>query len=294
MTDELVRGVALGGKVRVMAVRATEIARQLREIHDAGPWATMALSRAASALLLMGTTIKGRQQVGIQINGDGPLGEVYGLANAEGQVRVTVANPRASVKAQSGRVTLSNAIGFGRFAVIKKLADDQPPYRGVIPIVSGEIAQDLAEYYVSSEQIPSAVALGERMDAQGIDAAGGYVVQALPGADHDELETVLRRISALPPLGDLFAMGVSPAAILDRLFDDAEVLATTAVELHCPCTREQFARKLCTIGEAELRRLAEEDGEIVTECQFCRGTYAFDRAQINALLYGARMYDEAD
>jgi len=294
MTDQLVRGVALGGKVRIMAVRTTEIAQKLREVHDAGPWGAMALSRAASALLLMGTTIKGRQQIGLQINGDGPLGEIYGLADAEGQVRVTVAAPRAEPAEPTEGLRLASAIGFGRFSVMKKLSDDQPPYRGIIPIVSGEIAQDLAEYYLSSEQIPSAVALGERIDTEGISAAGGYLIQALPGADADELDTVLRRIESLPPLGDLFSMGIGPAAILDRLFDDAEILATTQVSFHCPCSREQFARKLCTIGEGELRRLTEADEEIVTECQFCRTTYPFDRDQINALLYGARMYDKAD
>ncbi len=294
MTDELVRGVALGGKVRIMAVRTTEIARRLREVHDAGPWGAMALGRAASALLLMGATIKDRQQIGLQINGDGPLGEIYGLADAEGQVRVTVARPRGEPDEKFDTLRLASAIGFGRFAVMKKLAEDQAPYRGIIPIVSGEIAQDLAEYYLSSEQIPSAVALGERLDTDGIEAAGGYLIQALPGADADELDAVLRRIASLPPLGDLFAMGIGPASLLDRLFDDAEVLATTAVKLHCPCSREQFARRLCTIGEEELRKLTEADEEIVTECQFCRATHAFDREQINALLYGARMYDKAD
>jgi len=231
--DELVRAVAFDGTVRAIAARTTEVARALRTAHDAGPVGAVALSRLATATLLLGATVKGRQQVGIQINGDGPLGELYAISDAKGHVRATVADPRAPGHLDEGT---ADAIGVGRFAVIKRLEADADAYRGVVPIVHGEIGRDLAEYLLSSEQISSVVGVGEHIGPDGFGAAGGFLIQAMPGADEGALADIEARVGALPTLGDI--VGEGPDALLARIFGDAvSVVARYPVTMRCHCRR---------------------------------------------------------
>lgn len=288
--DALVRGLALDGQVKFVVARTTAIARELQQRHDAGPLGAMALGRAATAALMLAAGLKQRQQLGVQINGDGPLGEIYAIADPDGQVRATVADP----KADTGSLNLADGIGMGRLTIIRRLDDDAPAYRGLVPLVDGGIGADIAEYLLSSEQIPSAVSVGERLGPDGVAAAGGFLVQALPGADAEVLETLVERIGRLPPIGDLLEAGLDLESLLDRLFDDHRILARTELAMVCPCDREHFARKLCTLGSQELARLTAEQPETVVECHFCHERYIFDRDQMNALLYGARMYEQAN
>ena len=278
--------------VRIVIARTTGITEALRKANDAGPLGTIALGRVATAALLMSATLKDRQQVGVQINGDGPLGEVYAIADWTGRVRATVVDPHAQL--QDGPATdLARGIGEGSFSVIKGLSEDAP-YRGVVPLVTGGVAEDLAHYLLSSEQINSAVAIGELLTAEGVQASGGLFVQAMPGADDAQVSLLVERLETLPPIADCLSGGMTPKMIMDHLSDDSEVVSEGAVEFHCPCTREEFARRLCMLGEDELKKLTEELEVVDTECHFCRSIYSFDREQVNALIYGARMYDLAD
>lgn len=289
-TGRLVRGLALEGSVKFVVADTTDIVRGLSETHDAGPIGTMALGRISTAALMLAAGLKHQQQLGLQINGDGPLGEIYAIADADGVVRATVSNPQAD----TGGLKLAEGIGAGRLAVIRKLDEDAPAYRGIVELVDGGIGADVAEYLLSSEQVPSAVSVGERLEPSGVVAAGGFLVQALPDADPEALERLVKRIGELPPIGDLLAGGLDLDGLLARLFDAPEVLARTDLRLHCPCTREHFARQLCTLGSAELARMTDELPETVVECHFCRSQYTFDREQMSALLYGARMYEQAN
>ena len=155
---------------------------------------------------------------------------------------------------------------MGRLTVIKTL-DDGPPYRGVVPLVDGGIAADLAEYFVSSEQTPTAVRIGEFVGPDGIRACGGVMVQALPDCDDIALERVIQRLDALPPIGTLYEEGVGPSALLDRLFDNFEPLASYPVKTQCNCTRENFARRLVALGDSEIfsRRM-----KVRVECHFAK------------------------
>lgn len=289
--DHLLRGIALGGGVKFVVARTTDIARGLRDAHDAGPLGALALSRAATGALLLAAGLKHKQQLGVQLNGAGPLGEIYAVADADGHVRATVADPKAAV---GDSLELADGVGPGRLTITRKLDEDAPAYRGVTEIVDGGVARDLAHYLLNSEQIPSALSLGERLGPEGLVAAGGFLVQALPDADLEQIDKVIARIERLPPIGELLADGLSLEGLLDRLFDDAEVLARTDLKLRCTCSREHYARKLVTLGSAELGRLTEALEETVVECHFCRTRYIFDREQMNALMYGARMYEQAD
>lgn len=294
--DKLIRGLALDGGVRVVVVDTSELSEVLREQHDAGPIGAVALSRIATATLLLSATLKERQQVGIQINGDGPLGELYAIADHTGRVRATVVNPRASLEFDaSGEVPIADGIGQGRLTVIRRLSE-AAPYRGVVPLVNGGIAADLAEYFLSSEQTPTAVLIGEYLTPSGIQAAGGLMVQALPDCDDDELARIVARMESLPSIGKIFQEGVRPTELLDRLFDNFEPMAKTELRTECGCTREHFARRLVALGESTLTSLIEGDEEVRVECHFCRSEYVFVPEEVSALLYGARLYfsDEDD
>ncbi|MCA9557783.1 MAG: Hsp33 family molecular chaperone HslO [Myxococcales bacterium] len=291
MRDYLVRGLALGGHMKVVAIRSTTTVDAIRAAHDASPLSSVALGRVATAALLLGSTIKGRQQIGLQLRGNGPLHEIYAIADADGHVRATCGEFKVPTPA-TGPQRIAPAIGLGHLTVTKKL-DAGDAYNGTVPLANGEVADDLALYFLQSEQVPSAIGLGEKLGPDGVVAAGGFMVQAMPDIEDEDLGRVEARIKALPPIGELIALGVTPEALLDRLFDDVEVLARTDVGFRCPCNREHFARVLCTLGEAELRSLVEEEEVTELTCNFCSKAYTFDAEQMSALLYGARMYEEA-
>lgn len=293
-SDYLIRALYADDTIKIAIARTTEIARTLRARHDAGPLGIMALSRGATGAILLASGLKNRQQLGVQVNGDGPIGELYAIADPDGKVRATIGYPRIDMSPVGGRLRLGPAFGAGRLTVVTRLEEDAPAQRGVVELVSGELGDDLAHYLTQSAQIPSAVALGERLDATGIVAAGGFLIQAMPGAEPDELDRVIDRVRTLPPIGELFADGETPETVLERLFDDARILARTALSHVCPCERHLFARRLVALGEKQLRELAGEHEVTKVECHFCREVYTFDREQMSALIYGARLRKPAD
>ena len=298
--DVTLRAIARDGRVRVIAVRCDAVAIALMRAHAPAPTGAVALTRAATAVLLMGATLKGRQQVGLQFSGDGPLGEVYALADANGRVRATVAAPHADVPLSATGVDLAKGIGFGRMTIMRKLNEDAAPYSGVIPIVHGTIAQDLAEYYTTSEQLPSAVALSERFGAlprasddapeqYGVIAAGGLLVQMLPEADDADAAAMEEALGGLPPMSQFLADG-GTAEELIRMFDPhAEIKHRQPVTFHCPCNRERYARALITLGVAELESMRAELAVVEAKCHFCGTTYTFNQEEMGALIYGATL-----
>lgn len=286
--DVLVRAIGVDGAVRALAVRSTGVGEKLRVAHDASPTAAVALTRAATAALLVGGTLKGREQVGIQIKGDGPLGEVYAIADARGHVRALVGDPHADLPPRpDGRFDIGASIGAGQLVVTRSLGMKEP-YRGVVPLVTGEIAEDLAHYFLVSEQKPTAMGLGERVEPGGVKAAGGFLLQALPGTDDDALARIEQRIGSLPPLSRLFAEGIAPEDLLRRLLLDIVVLETLPVSFQCPCGRERYEEALVALGAEELQRLIDEQPVAEVVCHFCNTRYYFRRDDLKALLERAR------
>ncbi len=286
--DELVHAMARGDRVRILAVRCDGVARALATAHDPGPTGAVALSRVATAALLMGGALKGRQQVGVQINGDGPLGELYAVADSEGHVRATVAAPRADVPLGPLGIDLPAGIGQGRLTIIKRLSEDEAAYQGVVPLVAGNIAEDLADYFTRSEQLPSAVALGEVLDSTGVSSAGGILVQMLPGHDEADVKAMEAAVAALPPLSWFFNHDGTAAQLAHCLGDDVMVMQRVPVSVRCTCERERYARILVSLGVEELTRLRDELELVECNCHFCGTTYRFTQEEMGALIYGAR------
>ncbi|GMV39922.1 MAG: 33 kDa chaperonin [Myxococcales bacterium] len=288
MANVLVRGVGSGGAIRAMAVDVTTLGRELAAIHGAAPTAAAALCRVAGAALLLGATVKGRAQVSIQVKGDGPIGELYAIADAHGSVRVSIDDPSVHMASPfDGSYSVGAAVGNGTLTVTRSVGEGDP-YRSIVPLVSGEIALDMAHYFTASEQKPSAMGLGELLDPSGVVAAGGFLLQTFPGVDEALLAEVEERIGALPRLSSLLAEGAGPEDVLRRLLPDLVVLDSYPVQRVCTCSVERSEQILVALGEQELESLIADQQTTDLRCHFCNTVYAFSRDDVRALLRSAR------
>ena len=207
--DRLIHVIGCNETVRAVAIRYGELANHMAKALDAGPLAAETLSRASGAVLMMASLLKARQQVGLQINGSGPLHEVYAVSDASLNVRATIAGLHCD------STSFKEGMGPGCIQVIRKLDENEPAYTGVIDLEQGEIAADLARYFLTSEQIPTAIALGERLTPQGITSASGFLIQALPGASIQDLDAIVQRVETFGNLSK--HLDLSPNKILKQL-----------------------------------------------------------------------------
>jgi molecular chaperone Hsp33 len=294
-TDYLVRATARAGLVRAFSIRATGVVSELRERHDTEPAVTAALGRLATGTLLFGAMLKERDHlVSVRVAGDGPAGMLLASANGAGEVRGLVANPQTGTEqVRNGKLNVSGVVGrHGRLTVTRDLGLKQP-YVGVVELASGEIGDDLAHYLHSSEQTPSAVGLGVFVDRNGaVVAAGGWLVQLLPGVDEETAVAIESAVRALPHPTRLLRDGLSPDDVLDRIFRDGWTeQARVPVRFHCPCSRERLERALLLLGAAELATILEKDrgrGSTEVTCEFCGRKYYLPTADMEALLESAR------
>jgi molecular chaperone Hsp33 len=288
--DSLVRATAFDGRVRAFAIDATRVASELRARHGTDPVVTAALGRLAAGALLFGAMLKESWHlVTLRLQGDGPAGTLLATASGEGDVRALVGNPRPEVEqVRDGKLNVGGAVGrAGRLTVTKDLGMRQP-YLGIVELVSGEVGEDLAHYLASSEQTPSAVGIGVFVRSDGsVEAAGGYIVQIMPGLADDEVATIEERIRALPHPTEMLRAGDAPEDVLRRIFDDGfAVLESRPVRFHCPCSRERAERALLLLGESAIREMIADAGGGATElkCEFCTEVYALAAADLEALL----------
>jgi molecular chaperone Hsp33 len=291
--DYLVRATAHGGLVRAFAIDATGVVEELKRRHDTIPVVTAAIGRLSTGALLFGAMLKEPDQlITVRIQGDGPAGTLLASANGSGGVRGLVSNPQPDVEqSRNGKLNVRGAVGTaGQITVTKDLGMGQP-YIGTVEIVSGEVGEDLAHYLAVSEQIPSAVGIGVFVNADGsVDAAGGYLVQLLPGvtdADAERIENVIRE---LPHPTTMLRAGESPEQILGRIFgDEHQVLERRDVRFHCPCSVDRAERAIMMLGAEAVAGLidegAERGGAEVT-CEFCTERYLVPIASLHAILRG--------
>jgi len=289
--DYLIRVAALDGRVRALAVDATEVVARLAEVHDTTPAATAALGRVATGALLLGALLKQDQHlVTLRVRGDGPAGTVLASANAQGEVRGLIGNPHPEVEqVLDGKLNVSGAVGrHGRLTVVRDMGL-RHPYNSTVELVSGEIGQDLAYYFVRSEQTPSALGVGVFVDRTGaVAAAGGYLIQLLGGLKDDEIEEMESEIAALPHPTTMLRAGETPEQILGRVFGDSfQVLHRGPVRFYCPCDRDRAERALRLLGGdalEELRHDEETTGHSDVVCEFCRTTYRFTLQDLDRLI----------
>jgi len=289
--DILVRGTAWGGKIRVFAARTTNLVEELRRKHDSYPTATAAFGRTLTAGAIMGAMLKGDEKLTVQVKGDGPIGQIVVDANAEGEVRGYLDNPQVHLPSNAqGKLDVAGAVGHsGHIHIIKDLGLKEP-YRGSVPIISGELAEDFTYYFAVSEQTPSAVGLGVLVDTDNsVIHAGGFIVQVLPGLTDEELTRLENAVGTIPPVTALLDQGESPEDILRWIVgDELRIHDTMELTFKCLCSAEKVEQTLISLGESELAGIIEEDGVAEVVCQFCNEAYQFDREQLEKLLEQAK------
>lgn len=288
--DRILRGTAMNGKVRAFAVRTTDLVEELRRRHDTFPVVTAALGRTASAAAMMGAMMKGEERLSIQVRGDGPIGLIAAEANARGEVRGYVNNPHVEMtNIRPGKMNVAAAVGTSGYIHVIKDLGLKEPYRGSIPIVSGELAEDFTYYFAVSEQTNSAVSLGVLVSPDYTVAnAGGFIIQLLPGITDEEIGTIEKAIQDIPPITTLLEEGLELEDILKRLLPDIAILEETKVSFTCDCSRERVERALISMGEVELQAMIDEDRKAEVTCHFCNEAYTFDEEELIAVLQRAK------
>ncbi|HEY3489135.1 MAG TPA: Hsp33 family molecular chaperone HslO [Candidatus Deferrimicrobiaceae bacterium] len=274
MGDQLIKGTAKGAPLLVVGVSCTAAVAEAARIHDCHPTAAVALGRALGGALLFSAMLKEGQRVILQVAGDGPLGGIVAEGDAAGRTRGYVKQPHADLYLPDGRIDVGGAVGKGILSVVRDLGVRQN-YRGSVPMQTGELAEDLAHYLHVSEQIPSAVALGVFIDPDGsVGAAGGYMLQALPGADDLMLEFLEHRITETKPVTAMLRDGMTPEEMLKEAIGiPFDILERKEPRYFCPCSRERVLNALAALPMADREELSEKGEPVVVTCEFCRTVY---------------------
>lgn len=286
--DQIIRMLAKDAPIKAMAIQGRDLVERARSIHHTLPVATAALGRTLMAASMMGDQLKEEDgSVTLRFSGGGPLGNILAVSDSGGNVRGYVQNGQVDLPLKGpAKLDVGAAVGTeGSLTVIKDLRLKEP-YVGTVPLVSGEIAEDVTAYFAESEQIPTACALGVLVDTDlSVAAAGGYLIQLLPGADDaviDRIEAGIRRVGTVT---QHLSKGMTAEGLLQAVLTDfdLELLETVPVEYRCYCSRERMKNALRSMGKQELRALIAEQGRAELTCQFCDAVHIFEKDELEAL-----------
>ena len=289
MSDQLIRAISQDGLIKVSAVSTRDLTERARQIHKTLPVATAALGRLLAGASMMGNALKEEAaSLTLQIKGGGPLGTLLAVSDHEGNVRGTVENPAVDIPLrEDGKLDVGTAVGNqGTLTVIRDLRMKEP-YVGSVGLLWGEIAEDIALYFVESEQIPTACGLGVLVDRdQSVLSAGGYLVQLLPGAGEETAERLEASLRAAGPVTELLKADPDPESLLRAALPGLplEVLEKRPIAYRCDCSRARMERALISLGREELRSMIDEQGSAELTCRFCDNVQRFSREELEALL----------
>ena len=288
MSDQIIRMLAKDAPVKASAITAGALVERARQIHKTLPTATAALGRALMGASMMGNQLKEEKgSLTLRVKGDGPLGSITAVSDSEGNVRGYVQNPAADLpRKRPGKLDVGAAVGAGSLTIIKDL-NMKEPYVGTIELLSGEIADDIAAYFLESEQIPTACALGVLLDTdQSVLCAGGYLIQLLPGADESVIRTIEQGVARVGAVTDALRDGLTAKGLLMQVLSgfDMEVLEESPVEYRCYCSRDRVTRALISMGKKDLQDLIDEQGKAELTCQFCDKVYRYSKEELEAIL----------
>ena len=289
MADQIIRVLAKNAPVKASVITARDMVERARQIHRTLPVATAALGRTLMAASMMGNQLKeDNGSVTLRIKGDGPLGGITAVADSAGNARGYVVNPAVDLPLKGpAKLDVGSAVGRdGSLTVIKDL-NLKEPYVGTVPLVSGEIAEDITSYFAESEQIPTACALGVLVDVdQSVLCAGGYLIQLLPGADDAAISAIERGIEKVGPVTEALRGGLDARGLVEQVHSEFELEEPSAepVEYRCYCSRDRVTRALISMGREELEALIREQGRAELTCQFCDKVYHYTKEELEALL----------
>jgi molecular chaperone Hsp33 len=295
-TDRLLRATAADGGIRCMAAVTTNLVAEAVRRHETSPTVAAALGRTMTGALLIGSSLKELDRLTVQIVSEGPVGGITVEANARGEVRGYVRNPEADAPLNAqGKLDVAAVVGAGMFYVTYESGYEiglyKEPYRGSVPITSGEIGEDFAYYLAKSEQIPSAVLLGVLVRASEdgtkyIEAAGGLMIQVMPGADEQTVAMIEETVKRTPHVTKLVRAGAQPVDLLRAALGDVsfEVLEEHEVSFACSCSYERAVLMISSIDRGELELILREDKGASMICHFCNETYRLDEPALEGIL----------
>lgn len=285
MEDYVIRATAAESTVRAVAAITTNMVKEATKIHGLSPLASVALGRTMTGASLMSTLLKGpKDTLTLQIKGEGPLGGIVVVSDYNANVRGYVYNPLIYLPPNEfGKYDVAGAIGANGYLNVIRDLGLKEPYIGYVDLLSGEIAEDLAYYFASSEQVPSVVALGVLIDSEElIQCSGGFIIQLMPGAQENTISIIEEKINGLPPVTKLLSEGKSPEDILEMVLGDMELKMgeKSSCQYKCNCSKERMEKGLLSLGKKELLSILEEQHGAETQCHFCNTKYQFTEKEL--------------
>lgn len=287
--DRITRCITTDGAVMVSAIDSTDIAYTASVIHNTSPVASAALGRLLSAASMMGAQLKSSKScINIRFEGDGELGALMAVADSRGNVKGFVTNPDCpTTHYENGKLNVAEAVGAGIVSVMKDFGEGEP-YIGKIPIVSGEIAEDITNYYATSEQIPTVCALGVLISKENSQVllSGGLLIQLLPGADDSTIDRIEANVSKLDSVTTMLAKGMTALDMCKAALDgfEVEVLDEFEVKYVCGCSKDKIRALIAAMPEEEILAMIDENGGAEADCRFCNKHYSFSEDELRSIL----------
>jgi len=289
MTDTLTKAISKDGKFRAYVVNATETIQEAQKRHDTWRNSSAALGRTMIGSILIATsTLKEDEVLTTRIQGDGPVGPIVVDATAQGDVKGYITNPHVSLKArEDGHIDVQAAVGSNGTLSITKDLHMKKPFTGEVPLVSGEIGMDFAYYMAKSEQIPSAIGVSVFVEPnEKVGAAGGFLIQTLPGATDDDISKIEANLKIVPNLSTLLNEGLSNQEVMEKIMNGIEMkyLQEMPVQFKCDCSKERFSKSLATLAKKDIQAMIDEDHGAEAVCKFCGNKYQFSEAELKAFI----------
>ena len=289
MSDKIIKFLAHSGRVSVICADTTQMVEEARKIHDMSPVVTAAFGRLLTITSIMATEMKGsKDKLTVQLKGNGPIGVMIATANNKPIVKGYATNPVVELPLnEDGKLDVSGAVGYEGYINVVKDIGLKDPYIGISPLVSGEIAEDFANYFVNSEQRNSAVALGVLVDKNGVRASGGYLINPMPDATEEDISIVEQSIFNAGAMSKMLDQNLTLEEIAKKITGDenVEIIEDCIVpEFKCDCSKEHMQDALMTIGKEELEDIIEKEGKAELVCHFCNKKYQFDKQDLENIL----------
>jgi len=289
MSDQIKKYFAYDKKVLITVIESTELVEEARKIHDLTPTTTAALGRLITAVALMGTDLKNEQDtISAQIKGDGPIGSMIAVSDKTPKVRAYIQNPHIELPLNElGKINVGGAVGKTGYLNIIKDIGLKDPYIGIVPLTSGEIAEDFARYFVESEQKNSAISLGVLVNKKGVLRAGGYLISLMPDTSDDIVTKLEKNIENMPPISKILSQNSNLDEIAKIITGDNKIQIiekNITPKYECNCSQEKIEKALISLGKKELEELVKTEENVETVCYFCNKKYIFDKQKLEELI----------
>lgn len=279
MSDYLLKSLAYDGQIRVFTIDATETVAEAQRRHDTWSASSAALGRTIVGSLMLGSMLKGDEKLTVKVEGNGPAGHIVVDSNGKGKVKGYIGNSKVSLPLnEQGKIDVRGAVGSEGTLTVTKDLGMKEPFTGQVPLISGELGEDFTYYMATSEQTPSAIGLSVLVDTdESIKAAGGFMIQVMPGATEETIAAIEKAIQNIPMVSRLMENGETPEEILDRLIGkgNSKILDKMPVAFECDCSKDRFSGAIISLGIEEMNDMIREDGGAEAVCHFCGNKYHY-------------------